>query len=333
MTRSTTNLTLIRLGTVNPFLLELSRRKVDVASLLQEMGLPRMVPASNEVFIPAVTIYELVEKTASAAGDPYLGFTIGQCLDLVSWGPITEAAAKAVTVGELLSRFVVNSLEYSSSTCFYLRTEGDRSIFGFERIAEPSVVPAQNDAFYLGCLLRVFEHAAGTDWDPAAVLVKIADPEAVPSIPEQLQIVRGGRRGIEFYFPTAWQFKPFRKSSFQGSRSLAATSQMPSSLIDSIHHALAPHIHEPNLSADRAAEICGFGRRRLGRDLRKRGTTLAKEIARLRARQAEKELVESNRRISEVGELVGFADPTVFSRAFKNWTGQSPQEYRKHHRT
>jgi AraC-like DNA-binding protein len=333
MPSSPTNLPLIRLSAVNPFLLELTRRKVNVAAMMKEMSLPEMVPASDEVFIPAQMMYQLVEKTAEVAGDPFLGFSVGQNLDLTTWGPITKAVAEASTVGELLSRFIVNALDYSSSTRFFLRTEGDRSTFGLERIAEPSIVPAQNDAFYLGFLSRMFRRATGTHWEPNSVLVKVADPEALPSVLGHLRIARGDHLGIQIRFPTEWQFKTLVKSASHENSQFTTASQIPGSLIDSIHLALAPHIHEPNLSVDRAAEICGFGRRHLGRDLRQRGTTLAKEIAQLRAARAGKVLVDSDRRISDVARSVGFVDPTVFSRAFKNWTGQSPQQYRKLHRT
>jgi len=333
ITNSTSNLPLIRLSSINPFLLELTRRKVDAAALLREMDLPGKVPATNEVFVPAPTIYRLVEKTASVANDPYLGFSVGQRLDLHAWGPIANAVAEAKTVGDLLNRFIVNAMDYSTSAGYFLRTEGDRSTFGFRRVVEPPITPAQNDAFYLGFLTRMLMRAAGDRWDPSAVLVKVADPAVVPALVKPLRVVEGDHTGARISFPTEWQFEPFEKSAFQASSQSSMASPMPDSLIDSIHYALSPHIHEPNLTVERAAKICGFRRRRLARDLREKGTTLAKEIAHLRAKRAGKVLVESDCRISEVALSVGFMDPTVFSRAFKNWTGQSPQEYRKNTRT
>jgi AraC-like DNA-binding protein len=82
-----------------------------------------------------------------------------------------------------------------------------------------------------------------------------------------------------------------------------------------------------------AARICGHDRRRLSRELREQGTTLSKEIAKLREEKASQGLAGTNRRVSEIAQTVGFTDPTVFSRAFKNWTGQSPREYRRTHRS
>ena len=333
MTSSTTNLPLIRLSTINPFLLELARRKVDAGKLLRGMGLPGTVPATNEVFVTALTIYQLIEKTASVANDPYLGFSIGQDIDLHEWEPMASSAADARTIGDLLNRFIVNALDHASSARYFLRTEGDRSTFGFNRLVEPPFPPAQNDAFYLGFLSKMLMHTTGEQWDPASVLARVSDPDAIPPVLRPLRIVKGDHSGTRISFPTEWQFEAFEKSAFHDSGQSATASPVPGSLIDSIHYALSPHVHETNLTVDRAAEICGFSRRRLARDLRKKGTTLAKEIADLRARRAGKALIESDRLISEVALAVGFVDPTVFSRAFKNWTGQSPQEYRKQHRT
>ncbi len=40
---------------------------------------------------------------------------------------------------------------------------------------------------------------------------------------------------------------------------------------------------------------------------------------------------DSNRSIGEITYLLGFSEPSNFTRAFKRWTGQSPAEYRESH--
>ena len=40
-------------------------------------------------------------------------------------------------------------------------------------------------------------------------------------------------------------------------------------------------------------------------------------------------LVQTNVRISEIGDAVGFGDPTSFTRSFRRRTGISPNEYRQ----
>ena len=327
------NLPLIRLSAINPFLLELHRRGANPASLLESLGLPLDIPASNELFVASSAIYEFVERSAEVAGDRYLGFAIGRALDLQDWAPIAKSANEANTVGELLTGFTIHAAEHSSATKFYLKTVGDRSTFGFERLGEPTDIPGQNDAFYMGFMSRIFVHATRDHWDASKVLFRVADPDCVPKTMEPYQISKGDCSGIQIKFPSAWLFVSFRISHFRSAGVESARASVPSTLLDGVRAALTPHLDETDLSVDKAAKICGYNRRRLASQLRQEGTSLSNEIAKLRAQKAEQCLAESNRPVSEIAEAVGFTDPTSFSRAFKNWTGQSPQKYRRNHKS
>jgi AraC-like DNA-binding protein len=128
-------------------------------------------------------------------------------------------------------------------------------------------------------------------------------------------------------------FERFEQSQFGASAGDRVSSEIPQSLIESVRTALRPHLHKNGLTADNAARICGHDRRRLSRELREQGTTLSKEIAKLRAEKASRDLASTDQRVADIAQSVGFTDPTVFSRAFKNWTGQSPQEYRRTHKS
>jgi AraC-like DNA-binding protein len=331
--KSASDLPLIRLSSINPFIIELGHRDIDAASLLQACGLPRDTPASSDLFVAPIAIYDFVERSAKIAEDLHLGYKVGTQLNLQDWEPIALATAKAGTIGELLSYFTIYALEHSSATSFYLNTTGQRSIFGFERSVTSKRRLGQIDAFYLGFMSRLLLQATGDSWDSSAVLFKVADPDAIPPTPEHLRIATGDNLGIQIEFPTGWLFKPFVRSAF-AARLAESDARMPrSSILDAMHHALRPHLHEPDLTIDRAAEFCGHDSRKLAQRLREQGTTIGKEIAKLREQRAGRELAETNRRISDIAHAVGFTDPTVFSRAFKKWSGMPPQEYRRRHRS
>jgi len=326
------NLPLVRLSAINPFLLELRRRGADAESLLRSFGLPLSIPASNEIFVSSTAIYDFVERSAELVDDQYMGFTIGRTLDLLNWEPIALSAERAETVSGLLIGLIVHASEHTSATQFYLNTVGDRTTFGFERAQEPSVVPGQNDAFYVGIMSRILIHATGSHWDSSKVLFRVADPECVPKALKSCNVAKGDWSGAQIKFPALWLLQRFRKSSFRAAVERSTRSSAPGTLIDAIRVVLKPHIHEYDLTVDRAARICGFNRRRLASELRKQDTTLSKEIANLRAQKAEQDLIDTNRPVADIAKAVGFSDPTVFSRAFKNWTGQSPQEYRRNNK-
>jgi hypothetical protein len=176
----TSNLPLIRLSAINPFLLELRRRRIDPRPMLKDLALPTDVPASKDLFVASNSVYKVIQKSAVLAADPYLGHAVGSELDLSDWDPIIAAAESARTVGELLTMFAVNAAEHSTATNFYITTEGERSTFGFDRVVKPAFRPGQIDAFYMGLMLRLLKHATRDHWEPSNVLFTVADPLCIP---------------------------------------------------------------------------------------------------------------------------------------------------------
>ena len=324
-----TNLPLIRLGAANPFLIEIAARNLDATQILREMDLPEKIPTSSELFVSSDVMYRIIERTAELANDIYFGYKIGKRTDLRSWTPMERAVDEAHTVSDLLSRFVVYALEHSSSTEFFLNIEGERATFGLRRVVAPPVTPAQNDAFYVGLLSKMLASATRTKWQSSSVLFEVADPNAVPNSQDGARVVKGNNSGIRASFPSRWLFEKFEKSAFRMNAIGVTDSFPPESLLESLYVAIIPHLHEPNLNVDRAAAICGYKKRRLATLLKSEGTTVGKELAKLRARHAQEQLVSTDKMVSEIAQSVGITDATVFSRAFKKWTGQSPQEYRK----
>jgi AraC-like DNA-binding protein len=128
-------------------------------------------------------------------------------------------------------------------------------------------------------------------------------------------------------------FERFEISNFKSSLERESPYEFPRSLLDSLRTALRPHLHDSDLTVGRAAKLCGHDQRRLSRELRELGTSLSKQITQLRAEEASRQLVDTDHPVAEVAEAVGFTDPTVFSRAFKNWTGKSPRDYRRTQRS
>lgn len=61
------------------------------------------------------------------------------------------------------------------------------------------------------------------------------------------------------------------------------------------------------------------------------GTTIFQYLMQRRIYQAKLELIESDKSITDIGYEVGFKHPSHFSRAFKQHTELTPEQYRKQH--
>ena len=192
------------------------------------------------------------------------------------------------------------------------------------------MVPAQADAFYVGLFTTIFRHCTGDKWDPREVLVRLGDPDAVPPGNHDLTVTRGDRRGPSIRFPQKWLLFPMHiKAVDDHLKDEVDYQSPPHSFNEAIRQALLPHLHRSDLTTEQAAKLCGYNRRVLGRKLKAMGSSLTKEIALLREEQASRLLKETSQPIAEVASSIGFSDPSVFSRAFKKWTGHAPREYRK----
>ncbi len=64
------------------------------------------------------------------------------------------------------------------------------------------------------------------------------------------------------------------------------------------------------------------------RKLKDEGTSFQKVKDVIRRDKAIYLLTEKSQSINEIAERVGYSDPAVFTRAFKNWTGETPKAFR-----
>jgi AraC-like DNA-binding protein len=89
---------------------------------------------------------------------------------------------------------------------------------------------------------------------------------------------------------------------------------------------LIPILHTGNASSERTAEKLGMSRDTLYRRLKEEGTSYDKLLDELRHKMALHYLDGRKVSVNETAYLVGFSDPSAFSRAFRRWTGTSPKK-------
>jgi AraC-like DNA-binding protein len=81
------------------------------------------------------------------------------------------------------------------------------------------------------------------------------------------------------------------------------------------------------LTADRVAERFAMSPRTFRRRLREAGTSYQEVLDAVRAELARRHLERERRGIDEVAFLLGFSDPSAFSKAFRRWTGCTPTAF------
>jgi AraC-like DNA-binding protein len=324
---------MVRLHLVMPLVQELERLRIDAGEPLAQLSVRRKDVENRDVFVPAPKMYAIVEKLAEFSGDLYFGVHVGERLDPWNWSPMLDAARQSVTVGEFLLRFMDSAQNDESSVTYILKTSGNRTSLREQRITDGGVVPRHNDGFTIAYLAAIFRRALGPDWDGRRVVARVCDPQAIPGNYLGMKVGKHDTFGASIHFPTRWLIKKLRHEAEQPAEYRAAAAVLPAAtMVESFQQALTPHIHESDLTVARAALICGMSSRTLARRLQRHGTSVHKELEALRRDHAAEALRKTDRPVGEIAGLVGYPNPSVFSRAFRRWTGISPREYRRQSR-
>jgi len=104
--------------------------------------------------------------------------------------------------------------------------------------------------------------------------------------------------------------------------------QQQTTLRGRVESLLLPLLHTGDVGINMIAEKLETSRQTLHRNLKTEGVTFEQVLDELRHTMALDYLSARKVSVNETAYLVGFSDPTAFSRAFKRWTGISPREAR-----
>ena len=99
-------------------------------------------------------------------------------------------------------------------------------------------------------------------------------------------------------------------------------------LVQRVRQLFAEHPGEAH-DAELVARQLHLSTRTLHRHLRQEGASLQRLKDEVRREQAIDLLCRTEKPIKQVALAVGFADEKSFARAFKEWTGETPRDYRR----
>ncbi len=318
----------IRLQLALPFLQRVRDMGRDPTPALKALGLDEKTMNDPAATVHAEIVYGLTNALAEIAADPHLGCHVAESIDVTKWPPAAEAMRSAKTVGEVLTRFVTLVPQSSSAVSYAVRIEDTQAVFSARQLIRTANKPIQTHGFGVALYIQFLRVLVGENWDARRVFIQTRHPESVPNFYQGIRIRRVEGSEYAMVFPTAWLLSEVAAPVEPPTASEVETTP-DLSIIAALRNAARPLLASRALGADEIAAALGLSAHKLQAALRLHGTTVPRELKRLRVDAAREALAEGDTPVSDIARDLGYHDQSHFTRFFRGQTGMSPTAFRK----
>lgn len=304
--------------------------------ILRDAGLPTDLFANPRAEISFLQMKALVDTVLQRTGDNGIGVEVGWRLPPTAFGNLGYGLLCSATLQDALElclrfwhlpgRVVRASLSRSGATC----------TIDFILIAP---VPEPNHHLILestlASLYRSFQLLAGATAADLEVWFQGPPPAYADHVTARLGQVRYNMPATQFRFSAHLLQTPLAMHNPTGLQFAIQQCEREESLLNEIDHPVREKVRR-NLvlgnagypSLQKMSEILSMTTRTLRRRLEDEGIQYKIMVEEAKRRDAIRLLDDQVMEIQQVAILLGYQDPANFTRAFRQWTGQTPSQYR-----
>lgn len=319
--------------------LDLAReRGIEPALVLRKAGLEPALFADPRGKISLQQHFQLIGAVLELTGDPGLGLELGCRAPLTIHGTLGYALMCCSTLGEaasLLQRFW--RLRGRGIEIAFLQ-EDDWNIVQFQATVRlPPHLHRTVFDFILSSSYRGFQFLVGSLDFPTEIWFDYPQPDYFARFRDRLPTIRYNMPLLQIRVQGRDLLNQRLPMSDPEALSLAITQcEKEYALLDTGPEdalgrvkALLSLSGEGYPSLETLAAQLNLSPRSFRRRLQSQGTSYRQLLEEARRRDAIHLLGQPDLEIQKIAGLLGYTDPANFTRAFRQWTGQSPSQYRK----
>jgi AraC-like DNA-binding protein len=308
----------------------------DVRPLLRRSGLSLRDIKDGSIPIAVSAQIGFVNGVAEALNDRLLGFHIARAMDLRSTGFLYYVAASSNTLGEALMKIGRYSSIVNEGVAVTVRRGAAMRVVidyaGVSRHADRHQIEAWMTAVMRFC--RDMTGRALLPLDVGIMHERIPESDEVDAFFGRA--VEFGARLDEILLPSDVAQSAITSSDPYLNRLLieycddavSRRSHVAGTLRADVENALAALLPHGQASIENVAGKLGISSRTLRRRLAAEATSFTAVLKDLRLALAKRYLAEQSISISRIAWLLGYAEVSTFSHAFRRWTGRPPRVMR-----
>lgn len=315
-------------------------RGVRPSLIARRAGLPNAALGDPDLLVPAIAVLRFFEAAAQACRESSWGLSMARGARLAAIiGPLWVLLRNARTVGQMCDELADNFDLYSDAALARLERIKGGALLSWTTTTGQHESEVQMAEFALSVFANEIRSHLHRDWKPSAVLFRHAEPRG--SLAPYRAIF-----GNDLRFNQDCNALLLDKATLEAPLKARGTSARALAIrvvrleeerpekhlarsVEAVVRSLMPYAPCTIGEVSRALDLAP---RTLQARLQRQGTSFVQIRDAVRADLASKYLRYSDLSAAQVAEILGYADPTSFSRSFRRWNGQSLRELRSRSR-
>jgi len=327
---------LIRANNFEPVLETLRIIGAPVDRMMADINFPaHILDIAPDSFVPEYPLWCLLEKAGRSQGIENFGYRAATQSSPNNLGEFGKLLCENSSNLYSLLRFFCQTIQqHSTDSRYWLEPAADASKEQtlFCRYGTPSLSTGrwQAEQYVVVVLIQLVRLVAGANWFPEKILFETSELEGIKQCDmfTNSRIYYGQNKTAISIPNSLLQKASPGKTPLDQLHSLEL-NLAPSSQSERLKAALFHFINEDKFDINSACEVVGLRPRTLQRWLSEEGMSFSKIVSQIRFEKASELLNEQDINIIDISTLLGYSDPAHFTRAFRRWSGISPQQFRK----
>jgi len=307
---------------------------------LVAVGLDATILTNPGLEISTEKYVALIERVAEF-DDPSIGLTMGKRLEATDLGILGHAILAAADVGQMLQTLSTYIYVFSQDNSIRLDVSDQYAVVSYQCLAS-NVTQIQRDIeFAASGIAKMINVISGRRVVPKYVEFEYPKPDysgkyfsafrCESNFQRRGNRLHYDRRILDLPIPTS-DPRLYEALEFYLKHQLRLRGQ-DDDLIRKLRHLVMATLHTGIPELPSISSQLGVSERTLQRRLRDKNIVFSDLVDNIRKSIALEYVRGTTYRLTDVAQMLGYTDPSSFTRAFKRWTDSSPMKIRNEARS
>ena len=309
----------------------------DPGQVFADTGIPAELFDNPENTISFQAIGALIEHCVAATGCPHFGLLLGAGAAGNPLGMLGEVMQECADVGTAIAYFQQNLHLHDRGAMATRFVDGKVASLGYILFdAQGPVVDQIYDAA-VAIGVGLMRALCGPKWKPVAVLLPHRRPhDAAPFKKAFGCMPHFNAEQAALLFPVGDLERPIAgadpgRYALLAERLRTIARQRDLDFPEQVQRVVRGLVAVRKCSLDAVAAQFSMNRRRMNRMLEREGMTYHQILQTVLRTFAERLMLDTDMTLGRISAVLDYSDASAFTRAFRNWHGCSPREWRHRH--